>query len=36
MKPCATPLANLVRIFEVIPPGAATIIITPSAISGGS
>ena len=29
-----SPFANFVRIFEVIPPGAAAIIITPSAISG--
>ena len=29
-----SPLANLVNMFEVIPPGAAAIIITPSAISG--
>jgi hypothetical protein len=30
-----SPLANLVKIFEVTPPGAAAIIITPIAISGG-
>ena len=29
-----SPFANFVRIFDVIPPGAAAIIITPSAISG--
>ena len=31
-----SPSANLVRIFEVTPPGAAAITITPKAISGGS
>ena len=31
-----SPLANLVNIFEVTPPGAAAIIITPNAISTGS
>ena len=30
-----SPLANLVNIFHVTPPGAAAIIITPIAISGG-
>ena len=30
-----SPLANLVNIFDVTPPGAAAIIITPRAISGG-
>ena len=30
-----SPLANFVRIFEVTPPGAAAMIITPIAISGG-
>ena len=30
-----SPSANFVRIFEVTPPGAAAIIITPKAISGG-
>ena len=29
-----SPLANLVNIFEVTPPGAAAIIITPIDISG--
>jgi hypothetical protein len=31
-----SPSANLVRILEVTPPGAAAITITPKAISGGS
>ena len=31
-----SPFANLVRILEVTPPGAAAITITPKAISGGS
>ena len=30
-----SPSANLVNIFDVTPPGAAAIIITPIAISGG-
>ena len=30
-----SPSANLVIMFEVTPPGAAAIIITPIAISGG-
>ena len=30
-----SPFANLVNIFDVTPPGAAAIIITPIAISGG-
>ena len=30
-----SPFANLVYIFDVTPPGAAAIIITPKAISGG-
>ena len=30
-----SPFANFVRIFEVTPPGAAAMIITPIAISGG-
>ena len=31
-----SPLANFVNIFEVTPPGAAAIIITPNAISKGT
>ena len=31
-----SPLAKEVKIFEVTPPGAAAITITPKAISGGS
>ena len=30
-----SPLANLVNMFDVTPPGAAAITITPKAISGG-
>ena len=30
-----SPLANLVSTFDVTPPGAAAIIITPRAISNG-
>ena len=30
-----SPFANLVNMFDVTPPGAAAIIITPIAISGG-
>ena len=30
-----SPLANLVNIFEVTPPGAAAIIINPTAIGAG-
>ena len=30
-----SPFANLVSIFEVTPPGAAAMIITPSASSNG-
>ena len=29
-----SPFANFVKTFDVIPPGAAAIIITPKAISG--